>query len=367
MKAPLWATYFMCRGESFGTFWRERSQSSEVRLLLVSGAGFDPRAMKAARVIHEAGATIVACRLVNFEEGPESASRQYMDHAQCNREELGKLLRDASIDEVPVEMRRSDGRSIGGRRISEAFRDAATYADFTDVVVDITALPRGLYYPLLGTLLDLWDPPVGRADLGNLHVVVCENPGVDLKIEEEGGDRAECVHGFSGGLSLTSTGDSPLIWAPVLGERQQTRLRKIAESLKASEICPVLPFPAANPRRGDRLIIEYRELLFERWTVEPRDILYADEQNPFDVYRQLCRLDERYSSALRSLGPVKTVVSAHSSKLLSLGVLLAAFERQLAVPHVEPTGYMVSDGFQPGDADGELFEIWLAGEAYAPN
>lgn len=180
-------------------------------------------------------------------------------------------------------------------------------------------------------------------------------------------NRAEWVHGFSGGLSRESAGDSPRIWAPVLGERQSTVLSKIAEYVKADEITPVLPFPAQDPRRGDRLLVEYRELLFEAWAVEPRDIIYAAEGNPFDVYQQLCGLEQRYSAALKSLGTAKTVVSAHSSKLLSLGVLLAAYERKLSVPHVEPTGYIVNNGFQLDDEDGELFEIWLAGEAYEPN
>lgn len=194
--------------------------------------------------------------------------------------------------------------------------------------------------------------------------MVCENPGVDSKISEEGGDKAEWVYGFSGGLARLAEADVPRIWAPVLGTGQVTRLKKIVDFVNPREICPVLPFPAMNPRRGDDLLGEYRDLLFDSWKVEPRDIIYASEQNPFDVYRALCRLDERYRSALARLGGAKTVVSAHSSKLLSLGVLLAAFERELAVPQVQPTGYLVHDALQQDDATGELFDVWLKGEPY---
>jgi hypothetical protein len=261
-------------------------------------------------------------------------------------------------------MRHADGRSIGGRRISEAFRDPHLYENYSDVVVDITALPRGLYFPLIGTLLDVAGSPEGSDALKNLHIVVAENPGLDHRIMDEGGDQTEWMYGFTGSMSLSSQGDAPRIWAPVLGEGQAGRLSKYQEFVKPREICPVLPLPADDPRRGDELIVEYRDLLFDNWRVEPRDILQSGEQNPFDLYRQLCGLDQRYSSALEPLGGARIIVSSHSSKLLSLGVLLAAYDRDLAIPHIEPTGYIVRDGLSKADAQGTLFEVWLAGEAY---
>ena len=56
-------------------------------------------------------------------------------------------------------------------------------------------------------------------------------------------------------------------------------------------------------------------------------------------------------------------MSAHSSKLLSLGVLLAAYEHKLAVAHVEPTDYDFDQKAVDLEAN-ELFEVWLTGEAY---
>ena len=97
--------------------------------------------------------------------------------------------------------------------------------------------------------------------------------------------------------------------------------------------------------------------------MDPRDFIYADERDPFDIYRQLVGLSTDYAQSLEKLGDAYTILSAHSSKLLSLGVLLAAVECSLAVMNVEPTGYD-----QPENAGGletnELFEVWLAGEAY---
>jgi hypothetical protein len=267
------------------------------------------------------------------------------------------------LQEISIQMR-SEGRSVGGRRLSEAFRDGSIFSGYTDVVVDITALPRGLYFPLIGTLLQTWRPPESAAGLPNLHVAICENPSLDARIAEEGGEQVDWMFGFSGGMPLTSQADVPRVWAPVLGAGQRSRLVKYHEFIKPVEICPVLPFPSRDPRRGDTLVLEYQDLLFDSWRVATRDMIFADERNPFDLYRQLWQLETRYAAALSPLGGVRTIVSTHSSKLLSLGVLLAAFERQLAVPNAEPTGYVVHDGLRANDAEGELFSVWLAGEAY---
>jgi hypothetical protein len=43
----------------------------------------------------------------------------------------------------------------------------------------------------------------------------------------------------------------------------QSVAARATEILKSAEICPILPHPSRDPRRADRLIIEYRELLFD--------------------------------------------------------------------------------------------------------
>jgi hypothetical protein len=118
---------------------------------------------------------------------------------------------------------------------------------------------------------------------------------------------------------------------PVLGEHQELYIRSIYEFLAPNEVCPVLPFPARNPRRGDDLLLELRRLIFDTIEVEPRNFMYADERNPFDLYRGLCRLSDRYTKALAPLGNVTVVTSVHGSKVLSVGALLAAYEKNLSV------------------------------------
>lgn len=117
-------------------------------------------------------------------------------------------------------------------------------------------------------------------------------------------------------------------------------------------------------------MIEYRELLFDQLRVEPRNIIYAAESNPFEVYRQLMRSILHYDRALKPLGGCKVALSAMSSKLASMGVLLAAYELgrrdpkvTVGVAHVESQGYRVeSNGTAPSTT---LFTMWLSGECYA--
>jgi hypothetical protein len=166
----------------------------------------------------------------------------------------------------------------------------------------------------------------------------------------------------------------PKIWIPILGERQETQLERIYNLIDVpDEICPVLPFPALDPRRGDNLVLEYRNLLFDRLRIEPRNFIYASEWNPFEVYRQIRRTILHYREVLGPLGGCRTVLSALSTKLLSVGALLVAYELKQAkvdvgIAHVGSQGYIMDDdpGAQGPQAPSELFGLWLAGECYAP-
>jgi hypothetical protein len=116
----------------------------------------------------------------------------------------------------------------------------------------------------------------------------------------------------------------------------QARLEKIRTEVDPDEICPVIPFPSRDRRRGDGLIEEYRQLLFDDYRVEPANIIYASEYNPFEAYRQLFGVIVRYRDALRELGGCKVYVSPLSSKLLSVGALLACYDHRAQAAGQDP-------------------------------
>jgi hypothetical protein len=200
----------------------------------------------------------------------------------------------------------------------------------------------------------------------NLHVIVADDPLLDSRIIDEGIDEtAAFLHSFEGSFSHEAVGQQPKVWIPLLGEGRMTHFDRIYDLVKPDEICPVLPFPSKNPRRGDNIVQEYQDLLFDQHRLDPRSLMNAAEQNPFEVYRRVRKAAFHYRDTLELIGGCKVALSALSSKLMSLGILMVAYELKpllnIGLAHVDCKGYKV-DNFE---SVAELFGLWLAGECYA--
>lgn len=367
-----WEHYFMRSGSECSAFWKDYLSGHNRKVLFILGLGFDPRMCLGLRMLLDADPSCVKeCLLVRYNEGSNSPSLDYQSRVDTNIREIQSLLTGKGvIREVDVSMMSEDGRRIGSRRASDAIADDVT-SRFDNIVVDISSMPRGIYFPIITKLLYLLDALSGNgaSDTSvNLHVLVAEQVSIDEKIQEEGiDDQAAYMYGFSSDLVQEATASAPRVWIPVLGEGKKEQLIRLYDHVRPDEICPVFPSPSVNPRRADDLVREYRELLFDRLRVEPPNIIYASEWNPFEVYRQICRTIERYNSALDALGKCKVVVSALSSKLLSVGALLAAYEAKrkgfmIGISHVETHGYRIHGDI--GSCDPELYSLWIAGECY---
>lgn len=364
---PRWENYVMGQGAELVSFWTSRLRESR-NILYVLGKGFDPRMCDGVEVVMRSGGggkrDFIA---LGFDEGPQSASQAYAAKTSANWEKLSGLANGhGTLTTKDIAIWSEDRRRIGSRSAAYLFDKEADFSGYNDIIVDISALPRGLYFPIIAKILHLVDRMQGAKP--DLHVFVAENPGIDSLIRDEGIDEAaEYVHGFGGGLAMEARGPDPKVWIPLLGEAQAAQLERIHELVTPDEICPVMPFPSLNPRRPDDLLLEYRELLFDRLFVEPGNFIYASERNPFDVYRQVRRAIFQYRSALAPLGKCKAVISAQSTKLLSVGALLVAYElKQLkmdvAIANIESQGYAMGAVEKcPGS---EVFGLWLT---EAPN
>ena len=230
-------------------------------------------------------------------------------------------------------------------------------------------MPRSVYFPLVARLLFFYDQLKQKnKSAPNIHVVVAEDPVLDCQIREEGVDEtADFLHPFEGDFNKQATAQQPRVWIPVLGEGRITQFDRIWDRVKPDEVCPVLPSPSRNPRRGDDIIMEYRDLLFEQLRVDPRNMIYASEYNPFEVYRQIRKAASQYHEVLGLIGGCKIALSALCSKLMSLGVLLVGYEMkaanclQIGVAHIECQGYGMPDSVVPNP---QPVGLWLAGECY---
>lgn len=360
----------MHHGSDFNVFWKGMLEEKERNILFILGLGFDPRMCRGLKAILSSGERGKRqCALIEYDEGINSPSMQYSDLIDANRNELNVLMQDyGDILSHKLQMWSDDGRRIGARRASEII-EPAMLNGFTDIVIDISSMPRGIYFPIISKVLYCLDNN-GADTSPNLHVLIFEDTQLDEIIQEEGIDEnATYLHGFSSDLEREATSSVPTIWIPVLGGGKEAQLIRIYDHIKPDEISPVFPSPSTNPRRADNLILEYRELLFDRLRVEPQNIIYASERNSFEAYRQIYRAIIRYRDALDVLGGCKIVVSAVSSKLLSIGALLAAYEAKKAgymigISHVESFGYRMTNNIQYAPNSGELFSLWLSGECY---
>ena len=361
-----WDPGFLCSGDHFEPFWTELASEPNANRngLLIVGRGFDPRTTVGPQALVRSGFPIKACCLIQLTPPFDSPARARNETAAHNEAALRQLFQYATFDLVEIPVLNENGRPTSFPYIRALLTEPGCLTGFTDVIVDISAFPTSVSFPLLAILIELSaGQNQATASKFNLHCIVCENPRIDQLIDSEGGDVAEFIDPFHGRHNLASVSDPITIWAPVLGERQSTALAKIHSTLGPAEVKPFLPSPSLYPRRGDEIVAEYRSLLFGTWGVDPNAFIYADERDPFDIYRQIVALSDDYKESLAPLSDAYTIISAHSSKLLSLGVLLAAVERDLAIMHVEPTGYHMPQTIDGLEAN-ELFEVWLTGEAY---
>lgn len=369
-----WDTYVLESGTGLSQLWSARRSECK-RILFLVGHGFDPRMCVGTTVLRDADIWgLTDLRVIDYSDGAQPSTAAIASLIEGNRSEveaIGGVA--ASMESWAIRLRSPDGRRTGAKNAAALIADRVDLGLYSDVVVDISALPRALYFPIVGALLEATDrAKAGGTSTPNLHVFVAESPALDGRIVEEGVEaRAEYLKGFAGGLDQEATRGLPTLWIPVLGEAQSAQIAKIYDLVVPDEICPVLPSPSRNPRRADDLVLEYRELLFDRLRVEPRNLLYGAEHNPFEVYHQLHRTVLRYEDALRPIGGCKTAISVLASKLMSVGALLTAYEmksnrHRVGIAHVESNGYLPDDQLSARDADGvEVFGLWLTGSCYA--
>ena len=355
-----WVDYAFGRGTEALALLRVACEDGDV--LLIQGLGFDPRANLVLRQLRDlvpAGRLRVARVNPPGDAGDASLTEMYEE----NLNEFASLVEGLPNETVEVSvLDPTDHRAVGIALLRQ-IQDRNLVPTNGTVIIDISSLPSAVYFPLVGGM-------VAAKDAGDFHgdllVVVADNPQIDASIEEEGTSDPGPIHGFSFDLGRETSETRTVVWAPVLGPRHAPQLDAIHLFVSPQEICPVIPFPASSLRKADELLLEYRVMLFERFEVEARNFIHADEGNPFDAYRALCRLNDRYKSHMAALGECVIVTSLHSSKVISIGVLLASLEKRIAVVTSARTAYLVRS--VPGLRDSlsltEMVCIWIAGQPY---
>lgn len=385
----LWQHYVFRRGTAVSDMWDRFFHDRPLNLLYIGGRGFDPRAQtmisQFVRSVTSTGAIVQAAELLlvglaryELDDDLKAATEENAVAMRATFSVLGQtseIVMDARA-EGDDELSTSNALRKGVEAI------LARVPDRTDIILDVSSLPRVAYLAIMTGLLHRLVPnkcipnPLAAGGV-NLQVLVAEDARLDsaIRSEDPSADLVT-IPGFSTAMYAESMQDWPMVWFPILGENRLGQLNMVMNAAAAipgdAEICPIIPHPSRGLRRAERLLIEYKPLLFDKLQIPVSNALYVSESNPFETYRQLLGAMERYRKSLTILGGCRLAVTPLSSKLVTLGAGLACFEMRLgkidnygvAMPYAEPMRYVVSKDALAGTSP-EIASLVLTGNAYA--
>lgn len=385
----LWDHYVFRRGDAVHELWDSLLKDRPVELLYIAGRGFDLRAQTVMQEFVAGqqgnGRKTVNAKLLQLGfdgyELDESIVQLTEENAAALESVFSPLGEAATVTVATPDGEDEASASDALRQRIRAVLDEVDGK--TDIILDVSSLPRATYLALLTSILQKLVPNKETVEGAehplyangvNFQVLVAEDAELDghIRAEDPSNDLLN-IPGFFAAWQAESVQDWPLVWFPVLGEGRVSQLQKIANSIPSeAEVCPVVPHPSKDPRRADRLLVEYREPLFDSRKTPTSNILYAHESHPFEAYRQLLGAMRRYQNSMTILGGCRLVMTPLGSKLITLGTGLACFEMwssnveakyRVAIPHAEPTRYLASvDSLRKSKP--EISVLLLTGEAY---
>lgn len=382
----LWQQYVFRRGAEAHDMWDLLFEQRPLRILYIGGRGFDLRAQTVmsgfVENLRSSNANIEKADLllVGFSGYQLSDELQTLTEQNAKRlEEVFHLIGRCTSISIGSSAEGEDDLSASNALRIGTDKVVAYIADHTDIILDVSTMPRVAYLALITGLLHRLVPNKSNPNAlwakgVNFQVLVGEDPALDGQIRsEDPSNDLVLIPGYSSALHAESVQDWPAVWFPILGENRVNQLEKVASVIpQFAEICPVLPHPSRDPRRGDRLLVEYRRPLFDSRQTPIGNILYAHEANPFEVYRQLFQAMHRYRNSLQMLGGCRLIVTPLGSKLITVGAGLACFDMQpsglehrygVAIPYAGPTRYVAAaDAFRTVKPD--IASLLLTGCAY---
>ena len=351
------------RGRQVRDFVEDYFADTSRHVLLVAGAGFDPRSTAIATLLNSTLQSRMTGLLIR-EERLNSEPR-LTTLAEAHLKTLCACLENWTMERVRVFD--TDGTSAPGRHVVSG-RHVATLAQrldltgITDVVVDFSALSIGTSFPFTRALLVRLD----RQAEANLHAMVTSSPVTDGSILATPSSFVGPVHGFQGRWGIDETARAAKLWLPQLRLGQSRVLEDLYTMIRPDDVVPVLPFPSYDPRLADRLMEYHAQAVDGEWEVDPRNVVFAADGNPLDFYRTVMRLDDVRRPVFESTIGSLIVLSPLGGKALALGTMMAAIERDLPVMYVEALGYQMASDVHFGFCDDDFVHVWLSGDAYPP-
>ena len=362
---------FLARGEDFEKFWAQYL-SNDKHIKYIMGLGFDPRTMNCFTSIRkQIQSENMDYKVIEYDMASSSDPqlKQMLDH---NTKSLKTVLPENEWNRIKIntDVARENTSLAASKSVQPNELD-----EYTDIILDITAMPTSVYFPITRNILDWIATHKIRSITDkqiNFHLVVSENPRLDGAIRDKKIDESiTYMHKFATKLQRDADAQLPKVWIPLLGEGQRKQLNMIRKQVAdLEEFCPLFPMPSSDPYRSQKLLMEHRDLLTDDLGISSKDYIYAHESNPFEVCRKIYNTSHLYYDLFQPLGGCKIVLSPVSNKLMCVGALLAACEllaekSNAGVVHVAARGHTIDDiNLEVESRRSVPHSIWLAGECY---
>lgn len=273
--------------------------------------------------------------------------------AHARQAELEQILGEA-MQVAQVSIIADDGATVAGRNACAQVSQWLQAKTYTNIIVDATGMSRGTCFPVTKQLQQ-WSAQSGA----RIHLLIADSAGPLGTIRSVSSDRADWMHGFHGTVEIDDYAKALRLWVVQLAENHGPSMQVLFKELGTpEEVCPIIPFPSANPRRGDDLLFELRSFWLEEWGETPLSLIHAHESDPMDVYQSIVRLHRARLEALEGAGlPSLTILSPIGRRLPGIGMLLAALEFDLPMFYLETVGYELQ-GDLPAPTQGTPMHRW---------
>lgn len=289
-------------------------EGDEYKCLYILGKGFDPRMCEGLKLFQKITFNLDIC-LLEYKENVRSSSKKYIQNINENEKTLSGF--NLPVKDVEIKSPLSKLPIFLKNNFTLEYLE-----NYKRIMIDISSMPQNISFNLIKHILNIFQ------DKFKIDIIICENSILEDSIIPVGlAETATFLNGFNRfSIDMESEENSIPIWIPLLGLNCRDELIKIYEYISPKEICPVLPFPSQNPKRSDEIIESLGELLFTRFSIDKRSLLYVAENKILDIYRKLCDAIHYYNNALKIVGDPKFIFSLESSKLIGLGALLASLD-----------------------------------------
>lgn len=336
----LWERYIFRKGNDVHALWDSLFIGRDLKILYIAGRGFDTRLREVCNQFlnnirtHKSRVSSANLILLGFDRYELSDELKQLTQENANFLETA-FSEFGSVETIAIAGASTSEDDYG---LTNALRDGTvqllSHIDgYTDIILDISSLPRIAYLTIITSILNKLVTKTSANPLiaggVNFQILVAEDPSMDASImAEDPENEILSVPGYSAVLHAEYFQQWPCVWFPILGENKCRQLEKVMSSAipDSAEICPILPTISTDPRRGDRLLLEYANPLFSAAKTPITNVLYAHESHPFEAYRQLLLAMHRYKQSLSVLGGCKLVITPLGSKLITVGAGLAAFD-----------------------------------------